>query len=176
VVAEIADEAGFPPGVVNVVPHAPGAAGPIADEFFAADEVRRINLIGGVKTARLLAARAGQPLKRTCLELGGYNPIVDEMNVIAGAEDRASAADTFRRLYWDTALSLSDPVLAMLRSVVGMDHVLFGTDYPYLRRDLAVGSRGHIAATAELTAEEKTAVPGGTAATLIPRLAPLAVG
>jgi acyl-CoA reductase-like NAD-dependent aldehyde dehydrogenase len=45
-VAEIAEEAGFPPGVVNVVPHAPGAAGPIADEFFASDEVRAINLIG----------------------------------------------------------------------------------------------------------------------------------
>ena len=108
--------------------------------------------------------------------LAGRFAIVDEMNVIAGAEDRASAADTFRRLYWDTALSWSDPVLDMLRSVVGIDHVLFGTDYPYLRRDLAVGSRGHIADTAELTADEKTAVLGGTAATLIPRLAPLVVG
>ena len=82
-IAEIADEAGFPPGVVNVVPHAPGAAGPIADEFFASNDVRCINLIGGVKTARLLAQRAGQTLKRTCLELGGYNPmlILDDVDV-----------------------------------------------------------------------------------------------
>jgi hypothetical protein len=29
--------------------------------------------------------------------------IVDEMNVIPGAEERGSAADTLRRLYWDTA-------------------------------------------------------------------------
>ncbi|HZC51752.1 MAG TPA: aldehyde dehydrogenase family protein, partial [Mycobacterium sp.] len=42
-VAEIAEEAGIPPGVVNVVPHAPGAAGAIADEFFASDDVRAIN-------------------------------------------------------------------------------------------------------------------------------------
>src|SRR5271169_590989 len=34
-IAEIVEEAGFPPGVVNIVPHAPGAAGAIADEFFA---------------------------------------------------------------------------------------------------------------------------------------------
>jgi len=61
---------------VNVVPHAPGAAGPIADEFFASDEVRAINLIGGVKTARVLAERAGRTLKRTILELGGYNPMI----------------------------------------------------------------------------------------------------
>ena len=107
--------------------------------------------------------------------LAGRFDIVDQMNVIPGAESRSSAADTFRRLYWDTALSWSDPVLAMLRSVVGVDHVLFGTDYPYLRRDLAVGSRGHIASTRELTADEKVAVLGGTAATLIPRLARLSV-
>jgi len=44
---------------VNVVPHAPGAAGPIADEFFASNDVRCVNLIGGVKTARILAQRAG---------------------------------------------------------------------------------------------------------------------
>jgi acyl-CoA reductase-like NAD-dependent aldehyde dehydrogenase len=82
-IAEIADEAGFPPGAVNIVPHAPGAAGPIADEFFASNEVRCINLIGGVKTARLLAQKAGQTLKRTCLELGGYNPmlILDDVDV-----------------------------------------------------------------------------------------------
>ena len=31
--------------------------------------------------------------------------IVDEMNVIPGGEERGTAADTLRRLYWDTALS-----------------------------------------------------------------------
>jgi 6-methylsalicylate decarboxylase len=105
--------------------------------------------------------------------LTGRFAIVDEMGVIPGAEDRLSAADTFRRLYWDTALSWGDPVLEMLRSVVGIDRVLFGTDYPYLRRDLAVGASGHIAKTAVLSQEEKTAVLGGTAARLIPRLAAL---
>ena len=74
--AEVADEAGFPAGVINVVTHAPGAAGPIADEFFDRPEVRIINLIGGVKTARMLAERAGRTLKRTVLELGGFNPLI----------------------------------------------------------------------------------------------------
>src|ERR1700704_2307480 len=74
--AEVAEEAGFPPGVINVVTHAPGAAGAIADEFFDRPEVRVINLIGGVKTARMLAERAGRTLKRTVLELGGFNPLI----------------------------------------------------------------------------------------------------
>ncbi len=75
-VAEVAEEAGFPAGVINVLTHAPGAAGAIADEFFERPEVRVINLIGGVKTARMLAERAGRALKRTVLELGGFNPMI----------------------------------------------------------------------------------------------------
>jgi hypothetical protein len=31
------------------------------------------------------------------------------MRAIPGAEARATAAETFRRLYWDTAASWSDP-------------------------------------------------------------------
>jgi len=82
-VAEIAEEAGFPPGVINIVTHAPGGAAAIADEFFASPQVRAINLIGGVKTARVLAKRAGETLKRSVLELGGYNPmiILDDVDV-----------------------------------------------------------------------------------------------
>ena len=40
--------------------HAPGAASEIADVFFESPEIRAINLIGGVKTARMLAKRAGE--------------------------------------------------------------------------------------------------------------------
>jgi acyl-CoA reductase-like NAD-dependent aldehyde dehydrogenase len=32
--AEVAEEAGYPKGVINVVSHAAGAAGQIADVFF----------------------------------------------------------------------------------------------------------------------------------------------
>jgi 6-methylsalicylate decarboxylase len=103
--------------------------------------------------------------------LAGRFGIIDEMNVIPGAEARGTAAETFRRLYWDTALSWGDPVLRMLREIVGIDRVVFGTDFPYLRRDLAVSSRGHIEASPALTDGERTAVLGGTATTLIPRLA-----
>jgi predicted TIM-barrel fold metal-dependent hydrolase len=56
--------------------------------------------------------------------------IVDEMGFINGGEKRGTAADMFRRHYWDTALAASDPVLNMLRDVAGMDRVLYGTDFP----------------------------------------------
>jgi acyl-CoA reductase-like NAD-dependent aldehyde dehydrogenase len=113
-IAEIAEEAGFPPGVVNVVPHAPGAAGPIADEFFASSDVRCINLIGGVKTARLLAQRAGETLKRTCLELGGYNPmlILDDVDV-----DYAVRMATFGSFFHQGQICLNTRKIIIQRSI-----------------------------------------------------------
>jgi aminocarboxymuconate-semialdehyde decarboxylase len=101
--------------------------------------------------------------------LAGRWAIVDEMNVIPGAEERGTAADTLRRLYWDTALSYSDPNLHMLRDVVGMDQVLFGSDFPYLRRDLAVNCVQRLEQTAEFTAGERSAVMSGNALKLFPR-------
>jgi 6-methylsalicylate decarboxylase len=97
--------------------------------------------------------------------------IIDEMNVIPGVEARGTAADTLRRLYWDTALSWRPPVLRMLRSVVGMGQVLFGSDYPYLRRDLAVACRYEVETSAELNSEESRAVLADNALKLFPRLA-----
>jgi len=97
--------------------------------------------------------------------------IIDEMNVIPGAEERGAAADTLRRLYWDTALSWRPPVLRMLRSAVGMGQVLFGSDYPYLRRDLAVACRHEVETSAELDGEERRTVLADNALKLFPRLA-----
>jgi hypothetical protein len=52
--------------------------------------------------------------------LAGRFGIIDEMRVIPGADERRTAAETCRGLYWDTALAFGDPVLRMLRSVVGL--------------------------------------------------------
>jgi aminocarboxymuconate-semialdehyde decarboxylase len=102
--------------------------------------------------------------------LAGRWAVVDEMNVIPGGEERGTAADTLRRLYWDTAVSFADPILRMLRDVVGMDQVLFGSDFPYIRRDLAVNCVQRLEHTAAFTADERTRVMSGNAIKLIPRL------
>jgi aminocarboxymuconate-semialdehyde decarboxylase len=102
--------------------------------------------------------------------------IIDEMGFIAGREQRGTAADMFRRIYWDTALSASDPVLRMLRDVAGIDQILFGTDFPYLRRDLAVNAKQRILESSELNHLEKHAILGGNAARLFPRLHSLGHG
>jgi 6-methylsalicylate decarboxylase len=96
--------------------------------------------------------------------------IIDEMGFVPGDEERGTAADMFRRMYWDTALSASDPVFRMLREVAGIDRVLYGTDFPYLRRDLAVSSKEWILQSAVLNDLEKRAVLGRNASFLFPRL------
>jgi aminocarboxymuconate-semialdehyde decarboxylase len=96
--------------------------------------------------------------------------IIDEMDFIPGAEERGTAASMFRRIYWDTALAASDPVLRMLRDIVGIDQVLFGTDFLYLRRDLAVNAKERILESSELNDSERRAVLGGNASRLFPRL------
>jgi len=73
---EIFTEAGLPDGVLNIVTHAPGAAGPIGDELVSHPAVRRINFTGSTNTGRKLAEAAGRHLKRVVLELGGYNPLI----------------------------------------------------------------------------------------------------
>ena len=74
--AEIFSEAGLPAGVLNVVTHAPGEAGPIGDVLVEHPAVRVINFTGSTETGRRLAEAAGRSLKRLVLELGGYNPLI----------------------------------------------------------------------------------------------------
>jgi 6-methylsalicylate decarboxylase len=95
--------------------------------------------------------------------------IIDEMGFIPGGDQRGTAADMFRRIYWDTALAGSDPVFRMLRDAAGIDQVLYGTDFPYLRRDLAVSSRQRISQSPALDDSERRAVLGGNASRLFPR-------
>jgi acyl-CoA reductase-like NAD-dependent aldehyde dehydrogenase len=112
--AEVAEEAGFPAGVINVVTHAPGAAAAIADEFFDRPEVRVINLIGGVKTARMLAERAGRTLKRTVLELGGFNPmiILDDVDM-----DYAVRSATFGSFFHQGQICLNTRRIIIQRKI-----------------------------------------------------------
>jgi predicted TIM-barrel fold metal-dependent hydrolase len=100
--------------------------------------------------------------------------IIDEMGFIPGGEQRGSAAEMFRRIFWDTALAASDPVLRMLRDVAGISQVLYGTDFPYLRRDLAIQTKQTILRSTELSDSERNKILGGNALRLFPAIRPAA--
>src|SRR4051795_817554 len=57
--SQIFAEAGLPGGVLNIVTHAPGEAGPIGDELTEHPAVRRINFTGSTATGRRPGGGAG---------------------------------------------------------------------------------------------------------------------
>jgi predicted TIM-barrel fold metal-dependent hydrolase len=102
--------------------------------------------------------------------LAGRFGIVDEMKIMGDSSTTGTTAQTFRRLYWDTALAWGDPVLNTLRHIAGMDKVAFGTDFPYIRKDLAIKGKQKIKTNPDLSADEKNAVFANNALDLFPRL------
>lgn len=66
--ARLFDEAGFPPGLVNVVTGRGSQAG---DAIVRHPKVRKIVFTGGVETAQVVAKSAAQGVKPTVMELGG---------------------------------------------------------------------------------------------------------
>src|SRR5262249_60271427 len=91
-----------------------GAAVAIADEFLDRPAVRVINLLGGVKTARMLAERAGRTLKRTVLELGGFNPmiILDDVDI-----DYAVRTATFGSLFHQGQICMNTRRIIIQRKI-----------------------------------------------------------
>jgi len=82
--ADLAAEAGLPPGVLNVV-HGIGEEAGAA--LVAHARVRRISFTGSTETGRLIAAVAGRNLVPFTAELGGKSPLV----VFADADLDAAA-------------------------------------------------------------------------------------
>ncbi len=144
-----------------------GLLGFVIDTSRAIAKLLYSNTFARTPDVKYIFAHAGG----TIPYLAGRFAIFEETNRISEDSDRGSAADAFRRFYWDTALAWSDPVLGTLRSVVGIDRVLFGTDYPYLQGDLAVECRRRLEESQELNTSEVGAVLGATATNLFPRLA-----
>ena len=102
--------------------------------------------------------------------LAGRFAIVDEMEIMGDSSATGTFAETFRRLYWDTALAWTDPVINHLREVASLDKVVFGTDFPYGRNDIALRGKKNIQQNPDLSPNEKVQIFSGNALQLFPRL------
>jgi acyl-CoA reductase-like NAD-dependent aldehyde dehydrogenase len=87
----LAEEAGFPPGVVNVVT----GAGEAGAALVAHPGVAKISFTGSEATGKRIAAIAGGRLARTTLELGGKSPNI----VFADAPLDAAEAGLLAGIY-----------------------------------------------------------------------------
>ena len=84
-VAELCREAGFPPGVVNVIPgYGPTAGAAIAQH----PDVEKVAFTGSTEIGRIIQRDAASNLKRVTLELGGKSP-----NIILNDADMDKAVE-----------------------------------------------------------------------------------
>lgn len=71
--AELADRAGLPAGVFNVIPGDPAEIGPVLCTHPA---VRAVSFTGSTEIGRLVGAQCAATVKKTVLELGGHAPFI----------------------------------------------------------------------------------------------------
>jgi succinate-semialdehyde dehydrogenase / glutarate-semialdehyde dehydrogenase len=92
--AALAQEAGFPPGVVNVVPTADPA--PVGQEFAENPLVRALTFTGSTEVGKLLMAQAATSVTRVSLELGGNAPFIVFADADLDAAVAGAMASKFR--------------------------------------------------------------------------------
>src|SRR6478672_4504837 len=91
---ELVNEAGIPPGVINIVHGLGGKAG---RALTCHDDVAAISFTGGTVTGAAVAANAAPRFKKLSLELGGKNPTI----VFADADLNDAFKTTVRAAFWN---------------------------------------------------------------------------
>jgi aldehyde dehydrogenase (NAD+) len=91
--AELAREAGFPPGVLNILN---GMGETTGAAIVTHPDVDKIAFTGHVDTAKIIQKAAADTLKRTSFELGGKSPNV----VFADADLNAAVEGAFHAIYF----------------------------------------------------------------------------
>ncbi len=85
--AELAERAGMPAGVLNIVT---GPAAEIGDELCTSKTVRKLSFTGSTEIGKLLLRKCADTVKRVSMELGGHAPFIvfDDADIdaaVAGA-------------------------------------------------------------------------------------------
>ncbi|HET7559128.1 MAG TPA: NAD-dependent succinate-semialdehyde dehydrogenase [Limnochordia bacterium] len=73
-IVKLAEEAGFPPGVINLVTSSRSSA--VAGAWFDDPRVKKIGFTGSTEVGKELMAAAAKQVKRISLELGGHAPVL----------------------------------------------------------------------------------------------------
>ena len=82
---ELAERAGIPKGVINVIT---GSSGPIGNELTTNPIVRKFTFTGSTEVGKLLMAQCASTVKKVSLELGGNAPFIvfDDADIDAAVE------------------------------------------------------------------------------------------
>jgi len=91
--AVLAERAGIPPGVFNIVS---GDAVAIGGALSESEVVRKLSFTGSTRVGKLLATQSAETLKKLSLELGGNAPFIVFDDADLGAAVQGAMASKFR--------------------------------------------------------------------------------
>jgi succinate-semialdehyde dehydrogenase/glutarate-semialdehyde dehydrogenase len=94
-IGELAVEAGFPPGVINIVT---GDSHAIGDELFENRAVRKVSFTGSTEVGKILMKKAAHHVTRLSLELGGHAPFLVFDDADLDVAVAAAMATKFRNM------------------------------------------------------------------------------
>jgi len=152
--AKLAQEAGVPDGVFNVVT---GDARRIGEALTHSPIVRKLSFTGSTATGRLLLAQAAPTIKKTSMELGGNAPFIVFGDADLEAAVAGAMASKFRntgqtcvcanRIYvqkdiYDSFVDKLSQAVAQLKLGNGMDKGI--TQGPLIDRDAVEKVKAHI--------------------------------
>ena len=125
--ADLLEEAGCPPGVVNVIPSA--ASSKVVSAAMADERVRKLSFTGSTDVGRLLLAEAAKRVLSVSMELGGNAPFLvlhdaDVEAAVTGAmqakmRNAGEACTAANRFYVDSSVAdeFADRLTAAMESL-----------------------------------------------------------
>lgn len=90
---ELAEEAGIPKGVINIVT---GSASKISEAWMKDGRVRKVSFTGSTEVGKLLMRSAADTVKKISLELGGHAPYIVTANADIQKAAKELIASKFR--------------------------------------------------------------------------------
>jgi succinate-semialdehyde dehydrogenase/glutarate-semialdehyde dehydrogenase len=86
--AELAERAGIPKGVLNIITGSTESASAIGKELCASPKVRKLSFTGSTEVGRILMRQSADTVKKLSLELGGNAPFIvfDDADLDAAVE------------------------------------------------------------------------------------------
>jgi 6-methylsalicylate decarboxylase len=154
------------------LPPAAGVAGPLVDYPFDTTRTAVQLVLNGImdryQGVRIILAHAG-----------GFVPYASHRFAELAHIFRPDAPKqddilaSFRRFYFDTALSSSPAALPSLKAFAEKSHIVYGTDFPFAPADVAASFTKKLDAYDGLTVDEHRAISHLNVSTLFPRLSQL---
>ena len=108
--AEIIDEAGFPPGVFNLVN---GDGSGVGTELSKHTNIDMISFTGSTRAGKLISKNASDTIKRVCLELGGKGG-----NIIFSDSHRDAVRDGVRNIMSNSGQSCDAPTRMLVEKSI----------------------------------------------------------